>query len=312
RQHGMVKLGWTIVLACGMIILPFTLPGVSISGYLALISAYSGLWVHPLAITHNIWMTLTMLVPVLYLLYVDKKTAPDGRLDRDLFWTLLLTLAMVFGVGVLGAVDGAGIYHMAPFAPLFSVLFVILYDRNKDRLPTFMDGFDKQARALYLAVFVAWFASMAFFTSSAQKKVLNYAWDNHSVELRDEVLSIRDFLQGRYQQVLIGYTDHPNHKLTYVRSWLWPVVKGNVVDPVVFAGRQAVGLDLPEATLKRFGQQYYDVIIMPGEGEPYSMDNWHNRKLLVFGEQLPVLFRQNYVVWKTWPHFTLWRAKRHG
>lgn len=310
RQHGLTRLCITAAISVALTVLPFTLDLVNFSNFIAILSVFSNIWLHPISFVHNFWMSLTIMLPVVYLFYVEIKSNNTAGIDRDIPLTFALLCVMVVGVSIVGSVDGGGIHHIAPFAPVFSVLLVMLYSRNKDRLDIFMANQGIRFKAVCMTAFIAWFASMLTFTYSMQKKIVQFASENYSHEVRDEVLAIRNMLIDKNWQVLMGYTDHPNHKYTFYRSLLWPVTKGNIVDPSVLAGRQAGGLKIPDSTIDKFSKQYFDVILLPKNGKPFNMDNWHNRKLMLFGEKLPLLFEENYYPWKKYKYFVLWRAKR--
>lgn len=312
RQHGLARLSITAAITAALIVLPFMFNLVSFSNFMAILSAYSNLWMDPLLFIHNFWMSLTILLPIIYLFYVEIKSNRPHQIERDILLTFVFMCLVVLGICVLGSVDGAGLHHIAPFTPVFSVLFVIFYSRNKDWLDIFMTKQGGWLKAVYMTAFIAWFASMTAYAFSSQRAVVRFAIENHSPEIQNEVLAIRSMLMDKNWQVLMGYTDHPNHMYTYYRPLLWPVTKGNIVDPSVLAGRQAAGLKIPDSTIDKFSNQIFDMVILPKNGKPFQMDNWHDRKLMVFGDEIPALFVKNYYPWKEYKYFVLWRAKRLG
>ena len=133
--------------------------------------------------------------------------------------------------------------------------------------------------------------------------------DHSSRAIETEVLLIKKEIEKNSWRVLMGYSSEEGYQKTYYRPLLWSAIKDNSMDPIAMMGRRAVGVPIPEIGVDRIAEKYYDIVIIPKPGKPFSMYNWHDAQQSVFGDDLAKLFIQNYSPMKEYEHFVLWQAK---
>jgi len=312
RQHGVPKLVYTGILAALLILSPFLLEAYSLKNFIITMQAYSKLELHYWLFMHNLSMAYVIFLPLLLLIYFDlRKRALRPILNNEGFWTFLFLNLMLILVCLTAAIDGAGNYHIAPFAPVAAVLFTVYHARSDD----LKLAFGRQStnyKTLFLTCMVAWFLAVSVFTVSVQKKYIWFIQDNISHEIEREVLAIKQKIEENNWRTLMGYSDQEGYTNSYYRPLLWSAIKDNSMDPIALMGRGAIGVDIPETGLKRLSAQYYDVVIIPKPGKPFTMYNWHSghEEELVFGEGLTDVFMKNYTPLIEYKYFVLWRAKQ--
>lgn len=99
------------------VLLPFVGAGASPTGYLAYLAALKPVNVHGKMLMENSIMALLMLAPALFI-------SPAERRARGAMLAGLCLCAPV--ACVLGAVDGAGVWHLLPFVPYTTLLVSIV------------------------------------------------------------------------------------------------------------------------------------------------------------------------------------------
>ena len=310
-QHGLKSLLATGVLCLGLIFSPFLLESYDLSNFLNTMQAYSKLKLHVWLFAHNLSMAYVIFLPLLLLMIFALKNQ-DIRpiLAKEVVWTFLLTNTMIILVCLTAAIDGAGSYHVAHFAPVVAVLFTIYYSCYREPFRMSYRTGTQGYKKLCLTSLVAWSLAILVFIVSVQKKYIWFLQDNSSRAIETEVLSIKQEIEKNNWHVLFGYSDEKGYPYTYYRPLLWSAIKDNSMDPIALMGRHAIRVGIPSTGLKKISEQYYDVVIIPKPGKPFSMYNWHPPHQKIFGERLSEIFSQNYLPIKEYSHFILWHAKK--
>ncbi len=310
RQHGVKQLIVIGIASAALALSPFLLETYSLSNFLTTMQAYSKLKLHYWLFLHNLSMAYVIFLPLLLLIYTDlrnKKIKP--LLSNESFWTFLFTNAMMILVCLTAGIDGAGSYHIAPFAPVVAVLYTIYYSRHRDEFQHQFSSRGITYKTLLMTGMVAWCLAISVFTVSVQKKYIWFIQDHSSRAIETEVLLIKKEIEKNNWRVLMGYSSEEGYQKTYYRPLLWSAIKDNSMDPIAMMGRRAVGVPIPEIGVNRIAKKYYDIVIIPKPGKPFSMYNWHDTQQSVYGDDLPKLFDQNYSPLKEYEHFVLWQAK---
>lgn len=310
RQHGIQKLIYIGIVSIALAFSPFLLEAYSLSNFITTMQAYSRLELHVWLFFHNLSTAYVIFLPLFLLMYFDlRERAIKPVLGNETLWTFLLTNTMLILVCLTAAIDGAGSYHIAPFAPVVAVLYTIYYSRCRDKFQKKFRIRRTTYKTLFLTGIVAWSLAISVFVGSVQKKYLWFIQDNSSREIEAEMLLIKKEVEKNNWRVLMGYSDEKGYQNTYYRPLLWSAIKDNSLDPVALMGRRAIGVTIPETGVKRIAEKYYDVVITPKPGKPFTMYNWHNEHQMIFGTDLPEAFNQNYTPLIEYEHFILWRAK---
>jgi len=311
RQHGIQGLIYTGFVSIALALSPFLLDAYSLSNFITTMQAYSKLELHYWLFMHNVSMAYVIFLPLLLLMFLElRKKAIRPILSNEVFWTFLFTNLMLILVCLTAGIDGAGSYHIAPFAPVVAVLYTIYSSRyRKEPLNIFANSGIKFKTVLRTCM-VAWCLSILAFTISVQKKYIWFMQENSSREIENEVLLIKNEIDNNNWRVLMGYSGEEGYRKTYYRPLLWSSIKDNSLDPIALMGRRALDIKIPETEITRITEQYYDVVIIPKPGKPFSMYNWHNASQSVFDPRLPELFQKNYRQFKEYEHFMLWRANK--
>lgn len=310
RQHGIQKLIFIGIVSIVLAFSPFLLEAYSLSNFITTMQAYSKLELHYWLFMHNLSMAYVIVLPLMLLLYIDVRKRPiKPVLSNETLWTLLFTNMMLILVCLTAAIDGAGSYHIAHFAPAIAVLYTIYYSRCRDEFKINFLTRGTIFKTLFMTGMVAWSISIAVFVGSVQKKYIWFIQDNLSREIEAEVLLIKSEIEKNNWRVLMGYSDEKGYLNTYYRPLLWSAIKDNSLDPIALMGRHAVGVEIPETGVQRITEKYYDVVIIPKPGKPFTMYNWHNKHQMIFGKDLPEVFNQNYSPLIEYEHFVLWKVK---
>ncbi len=313
RQHGVQKLLYTGIVSIALAFSPFLLEAYSLTNFIVIMKAYSKLELHYWLFMHNLSMAYVIFLPLLLLMYFDfKRGAIKPILSNETFWTFLFTNAMLIMVCLTAGIDGAGSYHIAHFAPVAAVLYTIYYSRCRDDFQLAFSVRSTTYKTFFLSGIVAWILAIFVFTISVQKKYIWFIQDNSSSEIETEVLLIKKEIEDNKWRALMGYSDNEGYQNTYYRPLLWTAIEDNSLDPIALMGRRALGIAIPERSVKRITEKYYDVVIIPKPGKPFSMSNWHNIQQMTFGKDLPKLFNQNYSPVIEYRHFILWQAKANN
>lgn len=310
RQHGIKRL---VVVGIGTIILifiPFLFKAFDIHNFFVLMEGYSKLPIHAWLFRDNLSVAIVIFLPLLFLMYVDARKHELHLYKNHGLATLLLTIFSFTAICFIAGIDGAGSYHLAPFAPTIAVLYAIFKSRNLSSESEFVLSQGAGFRILYIAIFFGWALTTFTYIVSIHRHYITFVEENYSTDVEKEVLKIRDVIASHNWTATIGYTDRKGYDSTFYRPLLWPVVKNDVLDPVAMMGREVVGLKIPQASFNEFYDQDFDVVVLPNTGKPFSMRNWHNPDLLVFGNNFSKRFTQLYVPYIKYKYFVIWRAKR--
>ncbi len=311
RQHGLQQLVYTGIVSIALAFSPFLLESYSLSNFITIMQAYSILPLHFWLFGHNLSMAYVIFLPLLMLMFFDlRKRTTQPYFSNESFWTFLLTNIMLILVCLTAAIDGAGSYHIVHFAPVVAVLYTIYYSRCREEFQISFNSRGNTYKTLFLTGRVAWSLAILVFIVSVQKKYIWFIQDNSSREIEAEVLLIKKEIENNNWRVLMGYSAEQGYQNTYYRPLLWSAIKDNSLDPIALMGRRTVGVAIPETGVKRIAEQYFDVVIIPKPGKPFTMYNWHNQYQMVFGEDLPEVFSQNYSPVIEYKHFILWQANR--
>lgn len=310
RQHGIKRLFVIALLAVVFMFAPFLMKAYDLKNFMIIMKAYSQLAVHPRFFMHNLSTAFVIFLPLLYLFLVSIKTSASSQYRTDSHLTLLLTVIMAVAVSYVGAIDGAGSYHLVHFAPTVMVLYALLTANNKIQVREYVATKSTMSRTLYMTGFLAWMLAILAFVISVQRAYIEFINENASIEVANEILAIKDEILRHKWTTLMGVSDRQSYENTFYRPLLWPAIKDNIFDAVPVMGRQAVGITLPDKTYEKFANQLFDVVIVPNSGEPFSLENWHTPGKLTFGDDMPILFKANYHPDKIYRYFTLWKANR--
>jgi len=310
QKHGLKSLALIAISSVGLVFSPFMLDAYSLPNFLGIMQAYSKLKIHYWLFAHNLSMAYVIFMPLLMLMFHDLRKSTFRSLSgNESMWTFVLTNIMIVLVCLTAAIDGAGSYHIVHFAPVIAVLYAVYYARNTDDYASLLQFAGKYKKTILLSGAAAWFLAIVVFIGSVQKKYFWFIDENISFALHDEVLEIRDEIARHKWRAFMGYSGESGYTKTFYRPLLWPALKDNSYDPVALMGRQAVGVNIPDTLQERISSQYYDVIIIPKPGRPFSMYNWHDSTRNIFDSNIPVAFEKNYISAIEYKNFVLWKAR---
>lgn len=310
RQHGIYRLLIMVIATLILIFIPFLFKSFDIHNFFVLMEGYSKLPIHGWLFRNNLSMGFVIFLPLLFLIFVGVKKRALHPLWNDEFVTFLLTIIAFVAICFIAGIDGAGSYHLAPFAPTIAVLYAIFKSKNISSENEFVLSRGIRFRTLYVAIFFGWALTTFVFIVSVHRHYITFVEDNYSTDIENEMLKIRDVIARNHWSATVGYTDRKGYDYTFYRPLLWPVVKNDVLDPVAMMGREAVGLKIPDASFNEFYNQDFDVVVLPNTGEPFTMKNWHNPDILIFGNGFSKRFTQLYEPYIKYKYFVIWRAKR--
>lgn len=311
RQYGFKNLAILGVISFILASTPFLLESYNFQNYISIMQAYSKLEIYYWLFLHNLSMAYVLFLPLLLLMYLDVwKTPIRPLLLNESLWTFVVTNIMIILVCLTAGIDGAGSYHLVQFAPAAAVLYAIYYSRYQIDIGHNYWIRSVGVKNLVMTVMIAWMLAILTFFISVQKKYIRFIYENASYEIQHEMYQIKGEIENNKWRVLMGYSDEQGYNKTFYRPILWSATKDNSLDPIALMGRHAVGIPIPDTTMRRISEKYYDVVIIPKPGKPFSMYNWHKPDQLIFGTEIPRSFLINYTPLKEYKHFTLWGANR--
>lgn len=309
RQHGFKRLLMVFILFAAFVVSPFLFDSISLQNFISMMHGYSKLPVHGWLFGHNLSMGFVIFLPLLFLLFVNARASSSVASRNDALITLIITSVVLVLICFVAGIDGAGSYHLAPFAPTLAALYAIFYSQNSTVEKEFIAKQRLSIKRAYVALFIGWLLTTSVFILSTQKKYLLFIDENKSYAIHSEVVVIHKILAQSHVNAAIGYTDREGYDFMFYRPLLWDVTKNFMLDPVPMMGREAVGIPIPATAYDKFLNKEIDVVVMPKEGKPFSMENWHKPGMHVYNQEFRDRFLENYELFKSFHYFSLWRAK---
>lgn len=311
RQHGLKRLFIIASLTLFFLSFPFMLEQFSFRHFVEIIATYAKHQFSLKLFMENITLGLIIFVPVLYIILFSDKNRLT-YFDSDTKLTVIISLLMLLAVSLVASKEGAGQYHLLPFAPSIAVLFALFYQHQEGLVSVEQDGAaSKPYKNIVLTtIVIAWLLTMTGYSVSSQKRFLFFVSDNISSDIDTDVIEIRNYISSKNWSATMGYTGEIGYNYTYYRPLLWPILKNNLLDPVALMDMQHANVNISATTRQKFIDQYYDVVIVPGHDKAFNILNFYNPNPLLFGNEFPIIFLKNYYPAMEFKYFTLWLARR--
>lgn len=299
-RHGVQNSAVAVVAGALLSLAPFLAPNISLTGYLRLLMAMSK---HGLSMDNALKVatySVYVVIPLLTVAAWAHSKNPIG-VKRDRTGDLLLfgsLLAGIVAVSVIALKPGAGRWHIMPFVP--TVHYALLQFSKRHGLTgnfkapeTYMN---KAALLILSFLFIAFItASDRMFVTSRQ--VVN---TDDSVFVK-EIEKIATQYAGR--KIVMGYGDGTGYRSTFYRVLL--VFEGHpaFIDAGAEMDYRLAGLREPRAAIENLQDCTYEIIIIPGGNEPFSMKSFYGGSL--FTETFRNAFLENYEIADKTAHFDI-------
>lgn len=258
-------------------LLPFSLPGVSLSNYVRLLLEYKSHATSARVLAINTQMTLIIFLPTFTLLWAAMSVAPRTACswirERSAYLVILIVACVV--ATVTGAKEGGGPWHCVVL--VIPSLFV---DAELWRLaaPTELPSLFQNPRrfAPILGVSLALFVTGLKLLAGGVKERLYDQPGDTPVSMRDvenDLLAISQRYPG--ETIQMGYSDRAHFNLTNVRPILY--VRGNplFVDPQARNEADVIGKPISPEVLNALARCKIQLWVIPKGAEPFSMESMY-------------------------------------
>jgi hypothetical protein len=293
QRNGFRSLVTVIVLAGIVAMIPFLLPGVLQSGYLAWLRLATGHSLRKSVLADNLMAFITLLIPLALL----PCPIDWARLLRWLNETNLLFISLV-GVGLLVCVPaskaGAGPHHLLPLAPYVGYLLAsrLAVHPLRDWNPwCLVIGF----------LWVVCSYPQTFFVSRP-------FWDRGQDRLAGEAITdLRAILSGyNPQDIQMGCGGKDHYGLTFDSPWIYKFGAPRVTDPASCMDIKASGLTLRplEESLRN---KIFKIWLIPRGDQPFSMISYYDDRPL-FDDSVAQTLLRNYSIVESARFYDVYQA----
>jgi hypothetical protein len=308
RSHGMKRSAAAVFAGALLSLAPFLAPNISLTGYLHLLEAMSkhGLSTNKAlkVATYSIYVVIPLLTAAAWAHTKDPGCGKKNKTGYLLLFGSLL--AGIAAVAVIALKPGAGRWHIMPFVPAVNYMLLQFAKQNG------LTGYFKKPETYMnkAPLFILSFLCIAFITASERLFVLSWRAVNtdHSVFARDIEKIAREH-EGK--KIAMGYGDGNGYRSTYYRVLL--VFKGHpqFIDAGAEMDFRLAGLPEPGAVIESLENCTYEIFIIPGGNEPFSMESFYGG--LLFTETLRNAFLENYEIAGKTAHFDIHacRSREH-
>jgi hypothetical protein len=273
RRFGTAKALMTAMLAAGLTVAPFLLPTVSLKNFLYYLMSSTHHGVRPLFVKVNGELMLFMALPVLVLallLFFEDRGATLQRL-RQRSLTVVAILACVTAV-LTSAKRGAGAWHLAPLAPMFTWLTAALWRRMRTSPAKVLNWTISRALLGSVAVSQLLLSAAALASSIAEhrKGIPLYESTPGRLVARDLIAIMRSHSGATIE---MGYGALRSYEMTWQRPVL--VMAGNpyTLDADAMDEAAMSHKPLPAAVLGELRSCRVQIYLIPKGEEPFSLES---------------------------------------
>ncbi len=273
RRLGATKAILAAILAAVFTVAPFLLPNVSAVNFIYYLRSSSHHGFRALFVKVDAELALLMALPAIVLLLLQ---ILENR-DRTLQWllkhplTILLSIAACTTVIFTSAKRGAGPWHLAPLAPMFTWLAAVLWRRLRDS-PAILS--QAVPRALLASVVLS--QCLLAFISLRSSVALHWRGIPYYLPVSErlvaqDLISIVDSHPGTLIQM--GYGSDKTYEMTWERPVL--VLLGNrySLDADALDEADMAHEPLPQATFDELKNCSSQIFLIPKGDTPFSLQS---------------------------------------
>ena len=294
RRDGWLGGGVSVVAGAVVALLPFALPNVSLSAFLAWVELSAGNGIRGAALRQNLDWAAFLLIPLIVAVVAAVR---DGRADRREWPLGAALLAGVTGVVVAAAKPGAGPYHLLPFVPViaFGVARAV---GDAGSLPR---------QRLAAAALLGWLATAT--VAAAAQQVSFFATLSES-RGRDEAGDVQAFLD-REPSLAVQMADSRYDRPTYARPLLTFRSGLYLLDTPAVQEHQLAGVAVPPATIEAIRACRAEAWLVPAGTEPFAGVNRYPAMAMapLYPDALRQAFHAAYARVGATTYFDVWRCR---
>ncbi len=257
----------------------------------------------------NLSYSFLFLLPVLLSIYFCRTQIGNLRVllsDNIIQGTFLLFFNIIL-VAIIASKEGSGPNHLAPFAPIAAV-FLCMSSERLLHVDNIKDKIWSRKSKFVFCLGLAWFFACILASVQPTTKILRHTSHDSGGTIATELNNI--LLKYPDSSIAMGYADHTGYHFTYFRPLLFERTSDYFMDAPAMMDMAESDLEIPPATIEKIRSQEYDIFLIPKGGEPFTMKSLYLSKRSIFGDILPVEFKNNYVEVDTSDHFSIWSANK--
>lgn len=217
-------------------------------------------------------------------------------------YLILTTLFSLVIAAIIAAKPGSGTNHLMPFIPVLCYIIILfisdIRNRVKDLPEVNRSNFVVKLSYATLAVCIILFTIGGL---GRQKALIQPILESDRTATLQELYSIQTLYKGKTLQV--GYGKYESY--ADFRDFVpVPVFHGNplLVESVALGDMKAIGLQMPQATLKKLEEGAIQVWLIPRGDMPFSLGT--------FDESFQQAFLHNYILASRMKFFDIWVYKQ--
>lgn len=282
-----VRHGWRLAAAAaaagaGVACLPFLLPNVSLTNYLATLDVARAHGLSGELLSRNMQWAILLLLPLGTVAWPVRRSLPPGASA-----CLAATVVGMLLMSVSGAKPGSGEWHLMPFLPSLLLLF---FWCTAQPLPVRRATNDRLA-SLAPAYAVTLLAYICFAGGGIVRHArLVLAEAPRHARAIEQIRAIVPEYRGR--NVEIGYGERYDG-ITELKTLLVLGGHSYTVDTFAIADHQLAGIPMPPATVAYLESCQTPVWLIPADAEPFRLENPYPS---LRGRRLfPDAFRETFV-----------------
>lgn len=287
--------GWiSAMLVFGaVVLLPFSLPGVSLPSYLYWLREAGKHGLVPSLFLTNVVVLLVLAAPALW---AAVSTRAWRHQDRGPWRALCVTLGFGFLLSVPAAKIGSGSYHLIPFAPAFALLLA--------RAAHWHVGLvQRSSQVVYTA-----FLLLSFLFMSRHAHTVLFGEESAKVPLAALAEIDRYTENARGHGAISMGAGELSHRQTNAALYVLRHGGRYLFNDVTMWDMEGAGLPIPKATVDAIARCDIPNWLIPAGDLPFHSGNLYFPQRQIF---VPVdtVFAQHYVLAERGHYFDLWRCR---
>ena len=299
QGHSWRQLWVAIVAGLAVALAPYALSSFSLANHLAYVESLASQTLSAGLFHRNLAYSLFSILPIAWLWTGMSK----GTSSKHHYGVMILVvIATEFLVCVLASKPGAGPHHLLPGLP---IKLWLIYELTHSQEV-------KGHRSLRFLGLVLWSMSLYYISYGYPKFLKNYFVSVDYLEGQYKARNEFHYLLKKFPNLYVGVTDskHANYALSFFRPYAFGPDYVDRLDPVAFMEVSFTTNVDDRRFVSKIETCSYPNIILPSNGEPFTLLNFYTNQTL-FSDELRSVFAREYRLIEKGTYFNVFECNKN-
>jgi len=298
QGHSLRQLWVAIFAGLAVALAPYALSSFSLSNHLAYVQSLASQTLSEGLFHRNIAYSLFSILPIAWLWTAMSK----ANSSKNHYGVMILVVIVTeFLVCVLASKPGAGPHHLLPGLPI-KLWLIHELSRSQD-----VNGH----RSLRFLGLVLWSMSLYYIAYGYPKFLKNHFVSVDYLEGQYKARKELHSLLKKFPNLYVGVTDstHANYSLSFFRPYAFGPEYADKLDPVAFMEVSFTTNIDDRRFVSKIQTCSYPFIILPSNGQPFTLLNFYTNKPL-FSDELRRVFAREYRLIEKGTYFHIFECNK--